>query len=291
MTKNQPVVVGVDGSEPALRAVRWAAEEAGRQGVPLRLVYASELPFGFPPGVVTEHSIRDMMREQGDRWLEDARAAATAVAPDVRVDPVTVDGAPVEVLVRESRTASLVAVGTRGHGGFTGLLLGSTSVGLAGRSHCPMVVVRGEGVSDGSVVVGVDGTPTGEAAIEFAFAEASARSVSLVAVHCWTDPAVANALAAGALAGDYGLLEDQANRVLAERLAGWQEKYPDVPIIREVVREHPTRALLHFADHAQLVVVGSRGRGGFTGLLLGSTSQYLTHHVPCPVAVVRTDHS
>ncbi|OLF16379.1 universal stress protein [Actinophytocola xanthii] len=288
MGERHPVVVGVDGSVAALGAVSWAAEEARRRGAPLRLVYAFELPFRYPPGVVEQDSLRDALRREKDGYLEAARAQALQTAPDLGIEAVTVDGTAVEVLVRESETAAVVVVATRGHGGFTGLLLGSTSVGLAGRAHCPVVVVRG--ASDGGpVVVGVDGTPVGEAAIAFAFEQAAALGTDLVAVHSWTDPALANALAAGYLAVDFGLLEEQATVVLAERLAGWQEKYPQVRVTRQLVRDHPTRALLHYADRARLVVVGSRGRGGFAGLVLGSTSQHLMHHAACPVAVVRTE--
>lgn len=295
MTTHQhgPVVVGVDGSEPALRAVRWATREAERRGAPLRLVHAYALPFRHPAGVVAEDGLLDLLREQGARWVAEARDAALAEAPALSREIAVVNAPAVEVLVEESATASVVVLGTRGLGGFTGLLVGSTSVGLSGRAHCPVVVVRGadDGVPGRPVVVGVDGTPVGEPAVAFAFEQASARGVDLVAVHSWTDPVVLNALAGGALAVDYPLLEEQANLLLAERLAGWQEKYPEVRVRREIVRDHPTRALLHHADDAQLVVVGSRGRGGFRGLVLGSTSQHLLHHAPCPVAIVRTELS
>jgi nucleotide-binding universal stress UspA family protein len=138
------------------------------------------------------------------------------------------------------------------------------------------------------VVVGVDGTPVGEAAIAFAFAAASMRGTGLVAVHTWTDLVLEAAFAGSAAQLDFSVLAEEAGEVLGERLAGWQEKYPDVPVTRHVSRERASRALLRHAEHAGLVVVGSRGRGGFRGLLLGSTSQHLLHHAPCPVAVVRT---
>jgi nucleotide-binding universal stress UspA family protein len=257
------------------------------------LVSAFELPFRYPAGVVEVDSLRTLLRDEHRHQLADAGSTATAAAPGLQPELELVDGTPVETLVRESSEASLLVLGTRGLGGFAGLLVGSTSVALAGRTHCPLVVVRGsdDAGTGKPVVVGVDGTPVGESAIAFAFEQASAHGSELVAVHSWTDPAVLNALAGGALMADYGMLEEQATVLLAERLAGWQEKYPDVRVTRHVVREHPTRTLLHFADGAQLVVVGSRGRGGFAGLVLGSTSQHLLHHAPCPVAVVRTPGS
>lgn len=286
MANNHPVVVGVDGSEPATQAVRWAAGEAARRRRTLRLVHAGRatLPRPLPAEDLAA------LREQVDRWLTEARAAAVAVEPDLPLETSSVDAAPVDGLLRAASSAALLVVGNRGRGGFTGLLLGSTSVALAGRAPCPVVVVRGEETPGGSVVVGVDGTPMGEAAVEFAFEEAATRGADLVAVHCWADPAVSAGVATGVFSIDYDLYEREAGQVLAGRLAGWQEKYPDVRVTRAVVRDHPTQALLHFALTARLVVVGSRGRGGFAGLVLGSTSQYLLQHAPCPVAVVRVDH-
>jgi nucleotide-binding universal stress UspA family protein len=289
--EHHPVVVGVDGSESALHAAQWAANEAIRRGVPLRLVHAFELPFRYPTSITEEDSIHTAMREQANHALAKAVEVATAAAPGTPVEQAVIGGTPVEVLVQESTTATTLVLGTRGLGGFRGLLIGSNAVALAGRAHCPLVVIRGTNAPllSRPVVVGVDGTHTSEAALGFAFQAAAARGVGLVTVHCWTDPIVASAMAAGAVIVVDPQVEQEATTVLAEQLASWQQKYPDVPVTQHVVRDSPSRALLHFADTAQLVVVGSRGRGGFTGLVLGSTSQHLLHHAPCPVAVVRTD--
>lgn len=281
---NAPVVVGVDGSQSALEAVRWAADEATRRRAPLRIVHAYGVPVGYPPGFVDWHALSQALEARGRSWLDEARQAATAPSTEV----VEVKAEPVSALLRESAHAAMVVLGTRGLGGFSGLLVGSTGVELAAHAHCPVVVVRGPEVGEGAVVVGVDGTPTSEAAVAFAFAAASARGASLVAVHAWTDLVLETAFAGGAAALDFAPLEQQAEAVLGERLAGWQEKYPNVPISRHVSRERAAKALLRHAEHAQLVVVGSRGRGGFRGLLLGSTSQHVLHHAPCPVAVVPT---
>jgi nucleotide-binding universal stress UspA family protein len=288
MTK--PIVVGVDGSESAVHAVCWAADEARRSGAPLRLVHSHEIPVGYLPGFVDWPALHEAVAAQGRTWLGRAREVAEDAAPEVAVHVVDVAGGAVPALVTESVDARLLVLGTRGLGGFGGLLIGSTAIEVAARAHCPVVVVRGidTGTPSGSVVVGVDGTPVGEAAITFAFAEASARETGLVAVHTWTDLLLETAFAGGAADLDFSVLAQQAEEVLGERLAGWQEKYPDVPVTRHVSREHASRALLRHAESAQLVVVGSRGRGGFRGLLLGSTSQHLLHHAPCPVAVVRT---
>ncbi|WP_189226392.1 universal stress protein, partial [Saccharothrix coeruleofusca] len=136
-----------------------------------------------------------------------------------------------------------------------------------------------DGAQDGAVVVGVDGSPVSEQAVAFAFEQASSRAAPLTALIAWTD------LPTGGV--DWARVEQERRRLLAERLAGWQEKYPDVRVTRVVVRDRPVRALLAAARGARLLVVGSRGAGGFQGMLLGSTSQALVSHAPCPLAVVR----
>ena len=284
----QPIVVGVDGSSSAVRAARWAAAEALRRDLPLRLVHTFDIPVGYAPGVVAPAAVRDGMRNQGWDWLRQARDAVAEIAPTIEPELVIHQGPVVPFLVNASREATMVVLGTRGLGGFTGLLVGSISVALAGRAHCPVIVARDPDTT-GDVVVGVDGTPAGEAAIAFAFEEASLRGSDLVAVHTWADSLLDVALAGDTSALDFNPLQRQAYEVLAERLAGWREKYPEVTVHREVVRDRPVTALLRYAASAALVVVGTRGRGGFTGLVLGSTSQHLLHHAPCPVAVVRTD--
>jgi nucleotide-binding universal stress UspA family protein len=283
-----PIVVGVDGSESALAAVRWAAGEAARRGLGLRLVHVYSTPVGLPGGIIEPAAVLEALRKQGKEWLDEAWQAAREVSDTLRPSLVLSAASVVPAMVKESRTASLVVLGTRGLGGFTGLLIGSTAVLLAGRARCPMVVVRGEDTTRGPVVVGVDGLPTSEEAIAFAFAEASLHDAELVAVHTWTDTLADTVLLGHPEPPDFEPAQQRAYETLGERLAGWQEKYPDVRVRREVVRDHPSPALLRYAEGARLVVVGTRGRGGFTGLVLGSTGQHLLHHAPCPVAVVRS---
>jgi len=283
MTERLPVVVGVDGSESALEASRWAAREAGRRGAGLRLVQAFGWPQTHHDGEVGRGQ-RAVLRRAANEQLAAAAAAAAEVAPGVVVETALVEGFPVAVLVAESRAAQLVVVGDRGLGGFTGLLLGSVAVGLAAHAAAPVAVVRGDAASAGPVVVGVDGSPASEAVLAVAFEAAAARRVPLVAVHTWWDVLMDPSFAPLV---DWDAIEGEAHRTLAARLAGWAEKYPEVEVRRVVERDRPAPALLEQAAGAQLVVVGSRGRGGLAGMLLGSVSHSLLHHSPCPVLVVR----
>lgn len=182
--------------------------------------------------------------------------------------------------------AALLVLGSRGLGGFTGLLAGSVAVALG---HCPVAVIRGEDADPGApIVVGVDGSAANQAAVALAFDEAAMRGCGLVAVHAWTDtvfPVTPNGVFFPEL--DWTQLTERAKELLVERLAQWQDKYPQLTVRLVVEHDRPAHALPHAAQEAQLVVVGSRGRGGFTGLLLGSVSQAVIHHAPCPVVIAR----
>ncbi|HEU5469293.1 MAG TPA: universal stress protein [Actinophytocola sp.] len=291
--RTPPIVVGIDGTPAALRAARWAATEALRRDRPLRLVHTYEISLRFPAGIADPNSVANAFQDQGWHWLRAAEAAVLEVAPGLCPELALLRAPVVLGLLHESNSAEMLVLGTRAQNGLTGLLVGSVSVALAGRAHCPVVVARGRcehdtTLVDGPVVVGVDGTPGGEAALAFAFEHAATHGRALVAVHTWTDSLLDAALT-GAAAVDFNPLQQHAYETLAERLAGWQEKYPEVKINREVVQDRPAQALLRYAGTAGMVVVGTRGRGGFRGLVLGSTSQQLIYHAPCPVAVVRTD--
>ena len=167
------------------------------------------------------------------------------------------------------------------------LVLGSVSTALIQHAHCPVAVIRSGGAAtpdrNAPVLVGVDGSAASEAATALAFDEASHRGVDLVALHAWSDVAVFPILGM-----DWRDRESQGEEVLAERLAGWQEKYPDVHVQRLLVCDKPARWLIQESARAQLVVVGSHGRGGFPGMLLGSVSSAVAHSAQIPVVVVRT---
>ncbi|GLZ35355.1 universal stress protein [Lentzea sp. NBRC 105346] len=283
-----PVVVGVDGSSSALAAVKWAADECARHHAPLRLVHGYLLPTrGYPEIVMAGNEIRHAIEAQAHAWLAEARAAARAAAPDIEITTSVVFSGAVGLLVEESRSARLMVIGSQGLGNVTGLIVGSTALALASHGKCPLVVYRGTPVPDGPVVVGVDGSPTSEAAVAFAFEAASMRGADLTAIMSWQDFMVDSQYNVSRLALDWAQVEEDERRLLAQRLAGWQEKYPDVTVHRIVLRDRPVRALMRYAAEALLLVVGSHGRGGFAGMLLGSTSQALVYHSPCPLAIVR----
>ncbi|WP_086853512.1 universal stress protein [Amycolatopsis kentuckyensis] len=269
------LVVGVDGSAGALAAVRWAARVARERGRGLRLVHAlPDLPGPYPRSDPVYEQLLEAAAEQGRTMLAEARAAAS----DVEAKTVLRPERPADALAAESADAAMLVLGTPGLRPLGRILLGSVTVALTAHAHCPVALVRphageDEPPAEGPVVVGVDGSPASEEAIAVAFEEASWRDARLIAVHCRRD-------------GRW-TAEEYGEELLAQRLAGRREKYPDVVVDREVVAGRPAERLLDFADRAQLLVVGSRGRGGFGGLALGSTSQALMSYALCPVIVAR----
>lgn len=283
------VAVGVDGSPSALRAVRWAAGVAVRDGVPLRLVHAYDPALVRLSGTTEVESSPTAPRTRGLRWIDEARGTTALVDPALPVEVVLAAAPVAETLLHESATASMLALGTRRLSGFTGLLVGSISVTVAGHADCPVVIVRGPDQDEppretGPVVVGVDATTACESGIAFAFAEASVRAAELVAVHAWTET-----VPAGGERLDLAAVRQQAQDVLAACLVGWRDKYPDVRVRQEIMHDRPGRALSHHSHSAQLIVLGRRGRDAFPSLVLGSTSQYLLHHARCPVVVTKYD--
>ncbi|WP_435582652.1 universal stress protein [Amycolatopsis thermoflava] len=283
------IVVGVDGSEEATRALRWAVEAARQRHEPLHIVHGFAPITGFDGAglAVLQQAYDELVKAADDLVADAVRTVREAGGPDLTIttDRPTETGAL--ALIEASRTARTVVLGCSGTGGFAGMLVGSTTVEVAAHARCPVVVVRGREKAEGPVVVGVDGSPVGERALAAAFEEASWRGAGLVAVHAWSDVDSGGYPSMVPIALDWEEIAADERRLLAERLAGWQEKYPDVRVERVVARDRPRHQLLSWSAQAQLVVVGSRGRGGFSGLLLGSTSQALIHHAQCPVMVVR----
>ncbi|TXS52520.1 universal stress protein [Streptomyces sp. uw30] len=277
-----PIVVGVDGSEPSLRAVDWAADEAMLRGLPLRLVYA--WLWERYEGDALAHDLgkpSEQVRAQ-DIVTTAARRAHRRQA-DVKVLTDSLPEEPEYVLVRESRNAALLVTGTRGRGGMAEALLGSVSLTVAGHAHCPMVVVRGGQDNavrpGGRIVVGVgEGAP-----VRFAFEEARLRGASVQAVRAWRSPAretTDHPLLAGAPAR---LHEQEAAQALEKALRGMPA---DVEVHRRVVEGHARTVLADASRDADLLIVGARRRPRHFGLQLGRVAHGVLHHSVCPVAVV-----
>jgi nucleotide-binding universal stress UspA family protein len=275
------VVVGVDGSPDAGAAAGYGAWEADHRGLPLRLVHALQPPIMYGTGMVAGYDAGEPLKD-AQTVLRETAEEVRGRYPGIEIATVVTAGTPGRVLVDESRTAALLVVGSRGLGRFGQLLAGSVSAQVAMHANAPVVVLRpparDEQPSAGSgVVVGVDGSAGSSAAVAFAFEEAAARGTELLAVYAWARIDLRDAAEA----------QREADRMLAEALAGWPEKYPEVTIRRRAVPSlNPLATLIDEGAHAQLVVVGPRGRGGFTGLLLGSVSDGLVRHAHRPVAIV-----
>jgi nucleotide-binding universal stress UspA family protein len=267
----QRIVVGVDGSISALNAASWAANEAAFRRLPLHLLHAVNAAlsaaayigrFGAPT------SFFEAIEADGRRHLAEAEAAVRQAHPGLEVDVDLQRGDPIPILINLSQTARLLVLGSRGLGGFSGILAGSTAVALVAHGHYAVAVIRGHAPDEapptaGPVVVGVDGSPTSETAIAMAFEEASLRNADLVAVHTWLDySSDSSYVYSPQFLIDWDRIETEARELLAQRLAGWQEKYPDVTVHRVVTRDRPVHHLLAHVAQAQLLVVGSRGRGG-----------------------------
>lgn len=281
------VVVGVDGSSASLAAVDLAGREAARRHRPLRIVHAFVWPYlNVPLGPSLSGPPEGGLRHEAEGIVTEATDRAAVAAPGVPVRGEIITGQAAAVLRTCSHGAALVVVGDRGLGGFTGLLLGSVAVHLSAHAACPVLVARGTGDPSLPVLLGVDGSPANDPAVGFAFEEAALRGVPLTALHAWAHPVSAGSGDMLPVVYDVNEVEAGETRLLAEALAGWREKYPDVLVHHALEHGGSRRALIDASDGAQLIVVGTRGRGGFGGLVLGSVSQAVLHHAACPVAVV-----
>ncbi|GAA3431775.1 universal stress protein [Kutzneria kofuensis] len=282
-----PITVGIDGSSSAERALGWAAAEAVLRHTPLDIVHVNP-PITVPPEIPAATAMSAAIATQSRRWLNDAVDIVEAVAPEVPVTAELIEDQVLDALTRRSSHAQLLVLGSRGIGGFAQLLVGSVAIALAAHARCPVAVVRGAVPGPTApIVVGIDGSPTSDAALAFAVDEASLRSAPLVAYHAWRDTVHEPGGQHQPFVLDWNAIRDAEEKVLAQRLGGWQDRYPDVEIRHVVERDRPAQGLLRQSARAQLVVVGSRGRGGLTGMLLGSTSHALIHHGACPVVVAR----
>jgi nucleotide-binding universal stress UspA family protein len=241
------------------------------------------------PVAYLEQSFVDSQETSAREVLEKAQKIVQASAGESQPPPIRTEtrhtDAP-SALVVGSRDAYMTVAGSRGMGALGRAFLGSVSSGLVHHGHGPIAIIHAdEGrAPDGSspVLLGIDGSPSSEDATALAFDEASRRGVDLVALHAWSDVG-----AIPVLGIDWHRFEDEGHEILAERLAGWQEQYPDVHIRRRIVCDQPARWLVDESEKAQLVVLGSHGRGGFSGMMLGSVGSKVAQASHTPVIVVR----
>jgi nucleotide-binding universal stress UspA family protein len=270
------ILVGYDGSPGSEKALFWAAREARAREAVLTVCQAWALGYPAPP---TEVAAFDLARRSGERTLAPGLRQARAIMGSLEVRPLLAAGPTASALCERSAGAEMVVVGSRGCGGLAGLLLGSVSSQVAAHARGRAVVVRGHwrpaaGYLPGPVVAGVDGSAVSQAAVTFAAEEAALRGAALLAVCALAD-------SAGSLGGAHLLEED-----FRQAIGRCETEHPGVAVHRLVADGAPRAALLAAAHDAQMLVVGSRGRGGVRGMMLGSVSQAVLHHAPCPVSVV-----
>ncbi len=284
LTPRPPVVVGVDGSEGSHAALEWAVDEAGRRHVPLHLVSAWISDYSAGATAHLQQGVEDVCRAD----LESASAYVRTAAPGTELGTRLVHAQPASALIAASRTAQAVVVGSRGLGAVSEAFLGSTSIQLAAHASCPVVVVPKHARStEGRVVVGVDGSALSAEATAYAFDQASRRGLGLTVLHAWDTSIYTSRLAMTVLVETWDELEVEQEIITSAAIAGWRDTYPEVDVETRVVPGRPADILAEASQHAALVVVGSRGRGGFRGLLLGSVSRSVLHRAASPVVVVR----
>lgn len=291
------VIVGVDGSECGAAALRWALREAEMREwqitAALAWSYLDQRP--AEPGKQFDPHYSE---EDADKALDAAVEAAVGSEASGRVDRKAICDLPAQALLRASQDADLLVLGSRGRGGFKGLLLGSVSEQCLHHARCPVAIVRGTGTApdesathEGAhtprerIVVGVDGSETGQRGLHWALEEARARHAALDAACAWRSPIVG--VRRGTARLDRAAIKADARRVLDQAIDAADTSGLPGPIGRIVRSGSATQVLLEAADGADLIVVGSRGLGGFRGLLLGAVSQQIARHAPCPVVIVK----
>jgi nucleotide-binding universal stress UspA family protein len=284
--KTRPVIVGTDGTENSRSAVVQAALEAERRGLPLRIAHVFEWNWEESRNEIGYEYI-DVPRKLAEAVVRNATHRAAEVAPKIEIDDDTLIGHPAGRLLDIADQAELMVLGHRGRGGFAGLRLGSVSARVATHAPCPVLVIRGHGNPDGPVVAGVDDSPAADHVLATAFEAASARRARLTIVRSYL-PVVPlwlrNVRASEVETPEQDV--DERDR-LEEQLAPWRAKYPAIEVDVVLTHESAASALVGATHDAQLVVVGSHGRGAVRGTLLGSVGLQLLHHAECPVLIDR----
>jgi nucleotide-binding universal stress UspA family protein len=289
-TKRYGIIVGIDGSPASDAAVSWAAHDAAVRGLPLTVVHVES------PAAATWSQAPVLEESPGEQQAEGRSllAHASTIARDAIADTAQIQingellssSTPVPTLVEQSKDAELIVVGSRGRGALSRSILGSVSSGLIRHAHCPVALIRDANPkmphpAQAPVLVGIDGS-TSDLATAIAFEEASLRNADLIALHAWND------IDMNAIPGyDWSPTTAKEGHLLAEALAGWRERYPDVSVHEQLVSGRAAHALVDASESAQLVVVGSHGSGALAGMLLGSVSNAVVQAVHRPVIVAR----
>jgi nucleotide-binding universal stress UspA family protein len=284
-------VVGIDGSDGALDAARWAGAVAQRFGAPLRIVHAlpsigrnlTQTAAAFTAAMMS------YQRDMAEAFLKAADEAVRAERPELSVSTVSFNEPADQVLIDASADARLVVLGGKKVTPAAALLLGSTALSVATRAACPVVAFRGDNVApgEGSVVVGVDDSPAAQAALELGFEFADRFGLGVDAVRSLSLAAPAETGVTIPLLIDWDGVESAELADLTETVDVHNKRHPDVDAKCFIEPDSPGKALLKHVTDAGLVVVGSRGRNALAGVLLGSTSLNLLHHSPVPVMICR----
>jgi nucleotide-binding universal stress UspA family protein len=278
------IVVGTEGSAGGTAAVQWAADDAARMKAPLHIVFAVD----HQPHRFTKYpnpELTDALHRGAEKVLVEAASIARQRHPGLDITTKAVEGAPAATLRAQAEGAIEVVLGSRGLDGFARALLGSVSNDVAGHTDGPVVVVRsGPETARGEIVVGFDDSTACEAAIGYAFEQADLRTSTLRAIYAWQLPVQVYVSEI-----NYNLEEVHAlqRRIAKDKLQAWREKYPQVRVVEEVYCAHPVDALTDASDRADLVIVGSHGRGAISSAVLGSVSRGVLNHAHSAVAVVR----
>jgi nucleotide-binding universal stress UspA family protein len=287
------IVVGIDGSADGEAALRWAVADAKLNHQKITLVHVVSPLVGGYSGIgmstpVWPQDLNDWRQDRGRQLLDNAVHLAHSLAgEELEIDTMMPFGAIVPALVELTARTDMMVLGSRGLGTFNRALLGSVSTALAHHAHCPVVLVHANAPAvpaNAPILLGTDGSAGSLPAVELAFREAARRNAELIVLHACSDAEVPQLTAV-----PWWALDSDAERQLTQFLAPYRERYPEVPVSYHVLRDHPARHLVEESESAQLVVVGSRGRGGLAGMLLGSVSSTLVHATTTPVIVARHD--
>jgi nucleotide-binding universal stress UspA family protein len=270
------VVVGYDGSPDSDLALHWAAGEARLREVRLTICYA------WAPEYLAlniEPPLYELEQRRGEEVLERGVRYAEPFAGPGGVGTLLASGSPARMLCERSASADMVVAGSRGHGRLAGLLLGSVAWQLAQHGRGRIVIVRDQprpaGRGPAPVVAGVDVSAPSQAALEWAAEEAALRQVPLIAVCAMTDTAPSQ--------GGTRPLEEEFTHLVTR----WEKDHPGISVVRQVTNRPARTALLDAAADAQMLILGSRGRGGIPGMTVGSVTSAVLHHATCPVGIVR----